>query len=226
MNNHLKDCGILYNVLFVDDGSTDDTFVALKQLFDHDNSVRAIKLSRNFGKEIAISAGLKQSNGDAAVIMDVDMQHPFEIVLKMIDIWKTGCPVVLAKRKSRHNEFFLRRFFVHLFYYILNCFSRIVIPKNVGDFRLIDKEVVKVLNQMPEKTRFMKGLFAWVGFESTTIEFEPNERAYGNTRFSFLKLWNLAWQGITSFSDVLIKFSSYVGFIITFFCCVWMLFNH
>ena len=203
------------HVYFVDDGSRDTTFVEIKKLHQRAHGIHAIKFSRNFGKEIAISAGLKYCKGDAAIVMDIDLQDPPELIPRMLNEWKSGVPVVLAQRSSRASDQVLKSVSAHCFYAFINMFSRIQIPKNVGDFRLLDREVIDALNTLPEKTRFMKGLFAWIGFESTTIHYERPARAHGKTKFSYWKLWNLALQAITSFSDIFIRLSTYFGVIIT-----------
>ena len=201
-------------LLFIDDGSTDNTLnILLEEKNEHPN-IRIIQFSRNFGKEAALTAGLNLAKGDAVIPIDVDMQDPPEIIIKLIDEWKKGSDIVLAKRIDRTKDTFLKKLTAKLFYSIHNSVAAHKIPANVGDFRLMDKRVVNELNKLPERQRFMKGLFSWVGFKTSIVEYKRDERTNGYTKFSYWKLWNFALEGITSFSTAPLKIWTYIGIII------------
>lgn len=202
---------IEFEVVCVDDGSRDHTLAGLIGLVQRDARFQVIELSRNFGKEAALTAGLDFANGDAVIPMDADLQDPPELIGTLIARWREGHDVVLARRVDRSTDSFLKRKTAELFYRVHNRFAAVRIPDNVGDFRLMDRTVVNALKQLPEQQRFMKGLFAWVGFKSVTVDYVRNARAAGNTKFSGWKLWNFALEGITSFSSAPLKFWSYAG---------------
>ena len=203
----------LYRVEFVcvDDGSGDDTLERLLDCAGRYAGVRVLELSRNFGKEAALTAGIDAALGDAVIPIDADLQDPPEIIPEMVRRWREGVEVVLAKRANRTADGFLKRKTAELFYQIHNRLSSVKIPANVGDFRLMDRVVVDALKTLPERQRFMKGLFAWVGFKTETIEYVRAPRARGETKFSGLKLWNLAVEGLTSFSIAPLKIWTYAG---------------
>ena len=200
-----------FEVICVDDGSSDDTLLQLVTLARRDRRFHVIELSRNFGKESALTAGLNEATGDAVIPFDADLQDPPELIPRMIEEWAAGAEVVLARRVDRTQDGFLKRKSAELFYQFHEKLSTISLPENVGDFRLIDRIVVDVLKQLPEHHRFMKGLFAWVGFRTVTLDYKRNARARGTTKFSGWKLWNFAIEGFTSFSTAPLKFWSYVG---------------
>ena len=200
-----------FEVVCVDDGSKDKTLACLVLLTQRDARFRVIELSRNFGKEAALTAGLDAAKGDAVIPIDADLQDPPEMIEPMIRAWQDGNEVVLARRVDRRADSFLKRKTAEIFYRVHNKFSSVKIPENVGDFRLMDRVVVKAIQQLPEQQRFMKGLFAWVGFKSITLDYARSARAAGTTKFSGWKLWNFALEGITSFSSAPLKFWSYVG---------------
>jgi glycosyltransferase involved in cell wall biosynthesis len=174
-----------------------------------------INLSRNFGKEIALTAGLDHAAGQAIIPIDADLQDPPELIGEMIAKWREGYDVVYCTRRSREGETWLKRFTADYFYRIIGHLSQVTIPSNTGDFRLLDRRVVEALKQMPERNRFMKGLFAWVGFKQTALYFDRNPRFRGDTKWNYWKLWNFALDGITSFSLLPLKVWSYVGSIIS-----------
>jgi polyisoprenyl-phosphate glycosyltransferase len=203
--------GVDFEVVCVDDGSRDATLPALVALSHRDPRYSVIELSRNFGKEAALTAGLDAAAGDAVIPMDADLQDPPELIHEMVREWQGGHDVVLARRVDRSSDSFLKRKTAELFYRIHNRFSSVKIPENVGDFRLMDRVVVDAIKQLPEQQRFMKGLFAWVGFNAVTIDYARSPRAAGLTKFSGWKLWNFALEGITSFSSAPLKFWSYAG---------------
>jgi glycosyltransferase involved in cell wall biosynthesis len=200
-----------FEIIFVDDGSSDNTLKILVQLSKKDNQVKIIEFSRNFGKEAALTAGLQMSMGSAVIPIDADLQDPLLLIPKMIQFWESGYEVVLAKRIDRNEDSWAKRFTSSIFYRLHNAISSIKIPNNVGDFRLMDREVVKVLNGMKEQQRFMKGLFAWVGFKTITIDYKRPSRYQGRSKFSGWKLWNFAIEGITSFSSAPLRVWSYIG---------------
>ena len=206
------DIDINFEFICVDDGSTDDTIEKLIFNQKNDQRIKVIELSRNFGKEAALTAGIYESSGDAIIPIDADLQDPPELISQMIEKWLQGYEVVLAKRENRELDSFFKRITANFFYKIHNNLSTIKIPSNVGDFRLLDKSVVQELKKLPENQRFMKGLFAWVGFKSTTIYYTRTPRAKGRTKLSSLKLINLAIEGITSFSTAPLRIFSYLGF--------------
>lgn len=200
-----------FEVVCVDDGSRDDTLAKLILVSAQDERFRVIELSRNFGKEAALTAGIDASTGDAVIPIDADLQDPPELIPKMIGEWARGAEVVLARRVDRSSDSFLKRKTAEGFYRLHNRLSTIQIPENVGDFRLIDRVVVDALKQLPERHRFMKGLFAWVGFKTVTLDYTRSPRVAGTTKFSGWKLWNFALEGITSFSAAPLKLWSYIG---------------
>jgi glycosyltransferase involved in cell wall biosynthesis len=209
-----------FEVICIDDGSTDDTLNKLVEIVKKDTCFRVIELSRNFGKEAAMTAGLDVAKGDAVIPIDADLQDPPELVLDMLREWENGAEVVLARRINRDSDSFLKKKTAQLFYRIHNSLSSIEIPENVGDFRLLDRAAVDALKLLPEQHRFMKGLFAWVGFKTVTLDYIRQPRVSGKTKFSGWKLWNFALEGITSFSSAPLKLWTYIGAIgavLTFF---------
>jgi len=202
---------ITFEVICIDDGSRDNTLIKLIALAEKDGRFRILELSRNFGKEAALTAGLDTATGDAIIPMDADLQDPPELIPQMIAEWINGAEVVLAKRMDRSADSFMKRKTAKLFYRFHNRLSTIEIPENVGDFRLMDRVTVNAIKQLPEQQRFMKGLFAWVGFRTVTIEYVRKPRLTDASKFSGWKLWNFALEGITSFSTIPLKFWSYIG---------------
>jgi len=200
-----------YEILFIDDGSTDRTMAAIAQAHLANPRVRALSLSRNFGKEAALSAGLDQACGSAVVPMDVDLQDPPEVLGEMIAKWRAGCDMVYGVRRDRATDSLPKRLSADLYYKAHNLLSSDKIPDHAGDFRLLDRRVVEVLRSLPERNRFMKGLFAWSGFRSASVEYERAERTLGTTKFRPWKLWTLALDGITSSSTLPLRIWTYVG---------------
>lgn len=200
-----------FEVVCIDDGSRDNTLKKLISIAEIDPRFHVIELSRNFGKEAALTAGVDAATGDAVIPIDADLQDPPELIPEMIKEWSKGAEVVLARREDRSSDPFIKRKTAEIFYRFHNHLSSIQIPENVGDFRLMDRIVVDALKQLPERHRFMKGLFAWVGFKTVTLDYVRNPRIAGTTKFSGWKLWNFALEGITSFSAAPLKFWSYIG---------------
>jgi glycosyltransferase involved in cell wall biosynthesis len=209
--------GETWEILFIDDGSTDATIVAIAAAHAKDKRVQAISLSRNFGKEAALSAGLDYARGRAVIPMDVDMQDPPEVLPEMVAKWRDGYEMVLGVRRRRHADPLTKRLTAGLYYRAHNWVSLDKIPENVGDFRLMDRSVVDVIRQLPERNRFMKGLFAWAGFKQVAVEYDRAERDHGATNFSYWKLWTLALDGITSASTIPLRIWSYIGALIALF---------
>ena len=224
INKTMKNADADYEIIFINDGSTDDTLNCLTQLKQLHPTIRIIDLSRNFGKEVALTAGLDHAKGDALIPIDVDLQDPPELILEMLNKWQEGYDVVLAKRVDRSADSIAKRKTADWFYQLHNKISHIKIPQNVGDFRLIDRKVADALKQLPERQRFMKGLFAWVGFNTTEIEYTRPERIAGDTKFNTLKLLNLAVEGITSFSNAPLRIWSFLGILLSSFSFLYGLF--
>jgi glycosyltransferase involved in cell wall biosynthesis len=214
-----------FEVVCVDDGSSDQTLEKLLQISRLDSRYRVVELSRNFGKEAALTAGIDLAQGDAVIPFDADLQDPPELIPSMLREWENGAEVVLARRSDRTSDSVLKRQTAGLFYFLHNRLSSIKIPDNVGDFRLMDRAVVDVLVQLKEHHRFMKGLFAWVGFRTVTLNYSRNSRASGVSKFSGWKLWNFALEGITSFSAAPLKFWTYIGAIGAFATLLYALFT-
>ncbi|SFV62759.1 Glycosyltransferase [hydrothermal vent metagenome] len=212
----LKNTKESYEIIFINDGSQDNTFKIMKELKDSYRHIRIINFSRNFGKESAMTAGLEVSLGDVVIPIDVDLQDPPELIIKFLEKWREGFDVVLAKRVNRENDSFFKRKSAELFYKIHNQISNISIPNNVGDYRLMSRRVVDAIKLLPENQRFMKGIFAWVGYSTTTIEYKREIRVAGETSFNGWKLWNFAIDGITSFSTVPLRIWLYIGMSISF----------
>ncbi|WP_211453798.1 glycosyltransferase family 2 protein [Collimonas antrihumi] len=210
-----------YEIVCINDGSADDTLAQLIAIAKRDSRVRVIDLSRNFGKEAALTAGLNEAAGDAVIPIDADLQDPPELIPRLVEQWRNGYEVVLAKRINRDSDSYLKRKTAHLFYRLYNAVSDIKLPDNVGDFRLIDRQVLEALKQLPENRRFMKGLFAWVGFKTATIDYVREARSAGESKFSGWRLWNFALEGITSFSTVPLRWRTYCGSAISLFAFIY-----
>ena len=200
-----------FEIICIDDGSSDETLSRLIACANQDSRIIVIELSRNFGKEAAMSAGIDIAKGDCVIPIDADLQDPPPLISIMLQEWGKGAEVVLAKRINRLTDSFVKRKTAETFYRFHNALSNLQIPENVGDFRLMDRIVIDAIKKLPERQRFMKGLFAWVGFKTITVEYVREPRSTGETKFSGWKLWNFAIEGITSFSLVPLKVWTYVG---------------
>lgn len=214
MKQILVTCDVQWTILFVDDGSTDGTVQHIEFLRHKDDRVGYISLSRNFGKEYALTAGLDHADADVVVVIDVDLQDPPELIPLMLDEWHKGFDVVYATRKAREGETFIKKATASWFYKVINKMSNISIPKDTGDYRLMDIKAVKAINKLRESNRFMKGIFAWVGYKQKAIYFDRKERAAGTTKFNFRKLFSFAVDGITSFSYVPLRFATWIGTVV------------
>lgn len=200
-----------YEIVCVDDGSRDGTLAKLQMLRRRYGKVKIVELSRNFGKESALTAGLDEANGDIIVPFDADLQDPPEVIPLLVEKWRQGFDVVLAQRVDRKTDTFAKRKAAAMFYRAHNALAQQHIPENVGDFRLFTREVLEALKRLPERQRFMKGLFAWVGYKSAIVEYVREPRVAGKTKFSGWKLWNFALEGFTSFSTLPLRVWTYVG---------------
>ena len=203
-------------VVCVNDGSRDNTLDELKRARESNPYIRVIDFSRNFGKEAAITAGLDFANGDIVVPIDSDLQHPPEVVLDMLQKWEEGFEVVLARRVDRTTDHPIQKVAAKAFYQMSRNITHVEIPADIGDFRLMDRKVVEALKTLRENCRFMKGLFAWVGFRTTVVDYRVAPRTHGKSSFSFWKLWNFALDGITSFSTVPLRIWTYLGAAVSF----------
>ncbi|CAH2792328.1 MAG: Bactoprenol glucosyl transferase [uncultured Caballeronia sp.] len=205
-----------YEVVFVNDGSRDDTLNLLIGIARDHERVRVVDLSRNFGKEAAMTAGIDEARGDVVVPFDADLQDPPEVIPRLVAMWREGFDVVIARRVDRSSDTYLKRKSASLFYKFHNTISDIDLPENAGDFRLMTRDVVNALQRLTERRRFMKGLFAWVGFNTAVIEYTRWPRAAGKMKFSGWRLWNFALEGVTSFSTLPLRVWTYFGFVTAF----------
>jgi polyisoprenyl-phosphate glycosyltransferase len=207
----LKSLNTPYEIVFVNDGSRDATLAILRRYAAQDGCISVVDLSRNYGKEIALTAGLDHCAGDVIIAIDADLQDPPELIPQMIDAWKEGYDVAYAVRTERDGESWLKRSTAHVFYRLLQSTGRVKIPVDTGDFRLMSRRANEAVQHMREHHRYMKGIFAWVGFPSKAIYYKRDARAAGETKIGYGKLWNLAVEGITSFTTAPLKLASYVG---------------
>ena len=204
-----------WEILCVNDGAKDDTLAQLRQWHAREPRIRIVSLSRNFGKEAALTAGLNHAQGQAIIPMDADLQDPPELISEMVAKWREGYKVVLATRRTRAGDGWLKRVTAWAFYKLMGSMLTIHLPQNTGDFRLMDRSVIEVLRLLPERTRFMKGLFAWVGFRTTQLYFDREARAVGTAKQSWCSLWRLAKDGIFSFTTFPLRLTTYLGMLIS-----------
>ena len=224
-----------YELCFVNDGSKDSTLEKLRKIASSDSGVKVVSFSRNFGHQAALSAGLKVVTGDAIIILDADMQDPPELIPKMIDLWKAGNDVVYGKRKTRQGETVFKLMTASMFYKVLNKLSDVDVPKDTGDFRLVDRKIVDTINLMPEHNKFYRGLWSWCGYKQTAIEYERQERFAGKTKYPLSKMLKLAKDGIIGFSKkplqvmgVIGLFSIFISFVVLVYSIISFIFklNH
>ena len=216
--------GPAWEILFVDDGSEDSTLAAIRLAHEREARVRGLSLSRNFGKEAALSAGLDYALGQAVVPMDVDLQDPPEVIGEMLAKWRDGYEVVYGVRRNRRQDSLPKRLTADLYYRAHNWIAQDKIPEHAGDFRLLDRKVVDLIKRMPERNRFMKGMFAWGGFKQTLVEYDRERRTVGSTKFNYWRLWTLALDGITSTSTMPLRIWSYIGVVIALFSFLYAVF--
>lgn len=213
-----------FQFMFINDGSKDQTLDIMRELHEKDSRVSYVNLSRNFGKEIAMIAGIDYLTGMRAIIMDADLRDPPELIPEMVSWWEKGYQDVSAKRRSRAGESFFKKWSSHAFYTILQKMSSVPMQRDVGDFRLLDKQCLNALRLMRESQRYTKGLFSWIGFEKIEVLFDRDARAAGKTKWNYWKLLNLAIEGITSFTIAPLRSSAFVGCILAFIALLYMLF--
>ena len=216
--------GCQYEIVLVNDGSRDNTLALMYALRERDPHISVVDLSRNFGKEIALSAGLDHTKGDVVVVLDSDLQDPPELIPQMLDIWREGYDVVYGMRTARDGETWFKKTTAKYFYRLIKSVSRVDIPKDTGDFRLMSRRAVAALSRLREEHRFMKGLFAWVGFPSSPFLYKRDPRAAGETKWNYWKLWNFALEGITSFTVAPLKVSTYLGMLIAVLALLYAVF--
>ena len=227
---HERLCGVVKKLntelefIFVNDGSRDNSLAIIKLLAAAHSNVKFIDFSRNFGHQIAVTAGLDIAKGDAVVIIDADLQDPPELIAEMFVKWQQGFEVVYAKRKERRGENFFKKFSAKLFYRVINKMISFNIPMDTGDFRIIDRKIVDVLKSMPEQQKFLRGQISWAGFKQTYVEYDRDPRHAGETGYTFKKMIKFALDGITSFSDAPLKLASLMGFIVSGFAFLMILY--
>ncbi len=204
-----------YELLFVNDGSKDRSAAIIKDFCQRDPNVRLLNFSRNFGHQLAITAGMDYASGEAVVVIDADLQDPPEVILEMIAKWKAGCDVVYGKRVKRKGETFFKKFTAALFYRLLRRMTDVDMPVDAGDFRLLDRKVCEEIKKMREKSRYIRGLVSWVGFRQETVEYVREERWAGETKYPLRKMLKFAMDAVTSFSYKPLKLATYVGFILS-----------
>ncbi|MFK8010353.1 MAG: glycosyltransferase family 2 protein [Saprospiraceae bacterium] len=222
----MQNLNVTYELIFVNDGSKDASIGLIKVLVKKHKTVKYIDFSRNFGHQIAVTAGLDKTSGDAVVIIDADLQDPPELIAEMYQKREEGFEVIYAKRKNRKGESFLKLWTARIFYRLLAKMTSISIPVDTGDFRMIDKKIVEVLREMPEKNKYLRGQISWVGFNQTFVEYDRQERQAGATGYTYRKMLHFALDGITAFSDVPLKIVTYFGFIVSviaFFVAIYAL---
>lgn len=217
LTHALAQAGVSFEAIFVDDGSHDASMEELRALCAQEPRFRALSFSRNFGKEVAIAAGLDDARGRAAVIMDSDLQHPPEVIIKFVEKWREGYKNVYGQRADRTSDPKMRTIFTEVFYRLLAKFGDVSLPPGAGDFRLLDRQAVDALLSMRERARFNKGLYAWIGFKSIGVPFEVDARASGVSKFNFTRLVSFALDGLMSFSSIPLKVWTYVGLAISIF---------
>lgn len=203
-------------ILFVDDGSSDESVAVIRKLVEKDSRVSLVRLSRNFGKESALTAGLDHVDADAVIIIDADLQDPPELIPDMLDLWRQGYDTVYGQRTERHGESFVKKITASAFYRVMAGVGRFSIPRDTGDFRLLSRRAVNALRSLPESNRFMKGLFSWIGYPQIALRYSRDPRHAGDTKFNYWKLWNFALDGITSFTTLPLKLASYIGVFLAF----------
>ncbi|HED35018.1 MAG TPA: glycosyltransferase [Gammaproteobacteria bacterium] len=228
LRNVLDGLSMTTEIIYINDGSNDTTLEVLDILRKQDDRIYLLDLSRNFGKELAMTAGLDHACGDAVVIIDADLQDPPELIPDMLDAWQQGFDVVYMKRRSRKGETWFKRLTAYGFYKLISKLGKVKIPENVGDFRLMDRRAVKALCSLREENRFMKGLFAWVGYSQKALLYDRDKRFAGETKWNYFKLWTLSLEGLTSFSTAPLKLASMLGLSIAggaFFYGLWIIIN-
>ena len=224
ISNVLDSMAVNAEIIYVNDGSTDKSLEIMQDIQEKDHSAAIVDLSRNFGKEIALTAGLDHASGDAVVVIDADLQDPPELIPQLVKHWKEGYDVVYAKRIDRDGETVIKKVTAYVFYRLIQKVSRVKIPEDTGDFRLLSRRAVNSLNQLREHHRFMKGLYAWIGYPQKAVPYQRDRRYAGQTKWNYWKLWNFALEGITSFSIAPLKLATYLGLITALSAFIYALF--
>jgi glycosyltransferase involved in cell wall biosynthesis len=220
----LKKTGLSYEIVCINDGSRDGTLAGLLKHREANPAIKIIDLSRNFGKDIALTAGLDHAQGSAVIPIDSDLQDPPELIEELLKKWREGYEVIYATRRSRQGESVFKRMSASIFYQLFDHLTDVKMPRNTGDFRLMDRRAVDALKRMPERNRFLKGLFAWVGFRQTAVLYDREKRHAGKTKWNYWRLWNFALDGITGFSSIPLRVWTYIGTIISLFAFLYALF--
>ena len=214
LSSVLNDLPFASEIIYVNDGSTDRTLEAMKHLREFDSRVAIIELSRNFGKEIAMTAGIDHAVGDGVIVIDADLQDPPELIPRLVEQWKDGVDVAYAKRIGRDGESVLKKVTAYLFYRFMGKVNNVSVPEDTGDYRILSRRAVNALKLLREQHRFMKGLFTWVGFSQKAVLYHREQRFAGQTKWNYWKLWNFALEGITSFTIAPLKVATYLGLLI------------
>jgi len=220
LSNVMKTLGFDWEAIYVNDGSRDGTLAALRKLRTGDSHIAILNLSRNFGKEIAITAGLDHARGDVVVVIDADLQDPPEVIPQLVAGWREGFDMVYAQRRKRRGETRLRRITSYLFYHLVRRLGEVELPIEVGDFRLMSRRHVNAVLSLRERHRFMKGLFCWVGLPSKPVLYDRSPRHADTTKWNYWRLWNFALEGITSFTIMPLKIATYLGLLVAMFAVV------
>ena len=213
-----------FEIVCVNDGSTDQSLELLHRLHADEPRIKIVDLTRNFGKELALTAGLELASGDAVIPIDADLQDPPELITKLVERWLEGFDMVVAVREDRRSDSWVKRTTSHLFYRVIGRIGDVPVPSNAGDYRLIDRTVVEVLKRLPERNRFMKGIFAWVGFRQAVVTYTRPARAAGESKWGYWKLWNLALEGVFSMSTLPLRVWTYFGVGVAFLAGCYMMF--
>lgn len=221
LSTTMQALGESWEAVYVNDGSRDRTLTILEALRRADGRIGLVNLSRNFGKEVATTAGLDHARGDAIIVIDADLQDPPEVIPELVAAWRDGFDMVYAQRRVREGENWFKKLSADLFYRLMQGLGEVQMPRNAGDFRLMSRRVVDALLRLREHHRFMKGLFAWVGFPSTAVSYDRAPRATGRSKWSYWKLWNLALEGITSYTVMPLKVATYLGLIVALFAVIY-----
>ena len=220
----LQPLNLTYEIIFVDDGSTDRSFEIITGMVQNDSRIRALKFSRNFGHMVSLSAGLDHVQGQATITMDADLQHPPELIPELIQKWQEGAEVVNTKREENRDAGLIKKMTASLFYWLINKIAKINLPSHAADYRLLDRKVVEILKGMRERSRFLRGLISWVGFRQAVVPYRADFRYAGKTKYSFTRMLYFAIDGITSFSSFPLRLSAYFGFILAFFSFLYIVY--